>query len=170
MLKVFIQGLKDGEYEIDLECPVDQIPDMFEEFVDIVRLKGKLRILGRRYNISAKAECSAQLVCDVSLNEYVETISADINLAFIADELLWHAGKDQARGEVAERAIHPDDKHIDVTEDVREELAVNLPMKRVSPEYRDKDLKEVYPEYSPEKVKAPDDDRWAALKNLKFNN
>jgi uncharacterized metal-binding protein YceD (DUF177 family) len=75
-----------------------------------------------------------------------------------------------------EKAIAEDEKFIDLTDDIREELIVHLPMKRVSPEFRDKSFEDVFPQYSgsdnKKSKKKKDheiDDRWSALKNIKLN-
>lgn len=169
MLKVFIQGLKDGIYEIDAECGVNEIDGMFDEFIDKVKVSGTMRILGSRYTLEMVAECNAKLLCDISLEEYIEPIKAEIKLAYIADEELYRFGQGSDIAKAEERIIHPDDKNIDITEEVREELVVNLPMKRVSPAYRDKDVKELYPQYWAEENVKIEDDKWAELKKIKFN-
>ena len=64
---------------------------------------------------------------------------------------------------------------IDITEEIREELAVNLPMKRIAPEFEDKEFEEIFTEYTNKKNPAIADkvsiidERWAPLKNLKIN-
>lgn len=169
MLKVFIQGLKDGVYEVEVECPVEQIADMFPEFSGIVRAKGSMRILGKRHTINVVAECEAKLVCDISLEEYTENITATLDVAYIADEELFTIGADSDIAAAEERIIHPDNKYIDITEEVREELCVNLPLKRIAPAYRDQDLAEIFPDLVQDNTSAPIDDRWANLKNIKLN-
>lgn len=169
MLKVFIQGLKDGIYDVEAECPVEQIADIFPEFFGTVRAKGSMRILGKRHTVNIIAECDAKLICDISLEEYTETITATLNVAYMADEELFTIGADSDIAAAEERIIHPDDKYIDITEEVREELCVSLPLKRVAPAYRDKDLAEIFPDLVPDNSASPTDDRWANLKNIKLN-
>ena len=52
--------------------------------------------------------------------------------------------------------------------EVRQELAVNLPLKRTAPKYRDKDFADIFPQYA-ETESQEIDPRWAALKAIKFN-
>jgi uncharacterized metal-binding protein YceD (DUF177 family) len=169
MLRIFIQGLKDGIYEINSECGVEEIDGMFDEFIDNVKVIGTLRIWGSRFALDMTATCNAKLLCDISLEEYIEPISAELKLSYIADEDLYRFGKDSDIAKAEERIIHPDDKYIDITEEVRQELTVNLPMKRIAPEYRDKDIKEIYPKYTATENLTIEDAHWAELKKIKFN-
>lgn len=170
MLKIFIQGLKNGEYPIEAECEAKAVMTDYDEFIDNIKLTGSMKILGNRYALNIKAECNAKLVCDISLNEYIENITCEIRLSYLADEELFRYGQGSDIANAEARLLHPDDKFIDVTEEVREELVVNLPMKRISPEYRDKSLAELYPDLAGGNNQAPlEDDRWKDLKKIRFN-
>ncbi len=169
MLKVFVQGLKGDIHNVDLECPASEIPEIFPEFFGNVKVKGIMRILGKRHTIEVVATCSAKLICDITLEEYVEEIKTEINIAYIADGELCNFGSDSDVAVAEERIVHPDEKYIDITEEVREELCVNLPLKRVAPQYRDKELCEIFPELIIDDESTPLDDRWADLKKIKLN-
>ncbi len=170
MLKIFIQGLKNGEYPIEAQCEARAVMTDYEEFIDNITVKGSMKILGNRYTLDFTAECDAKLTCDISLNEYIEKVSCNIKLSYLADEELFRFGQGSDIANAEARILHPDDKFLDITEEVREELAVNLPMKRISPEYRDKSLVELYPDIVVEKNTAPiEDDRWKDLKKIRFN-
>lgn len=178
MLKILIQGLKDGIYEIKQVTNANSIPDIFSEFIGEINLQGHLRKLGNKYTFSGTAECNAVLICELSLVEFNELIVADINACFIADNSMLKL-KDKNSNNYNEYIISEDDKYIDLTDEVREELAVNLPMKRVAPQFRDKSFEELYPMYAAnsqnknnsnkKKKKSEIDDRWESLRKLKFN-
>jgi len=125
MFRIYIQGMKDGDYEIDMKLPVSEVPGMFEEYFGKIKLEGKLRKLGSRYSLEADAECEAKLVCDRSLKEYIEVIDAPVRLSFVTDTV--HKGN---YDEASEEVIKVDDKYLDITEEIREIFAVNLPMRR----------------------------------------
>lgn len=179
MLKILVKGIKDGEYDIDISSPVEEIEGFFPEFFGEVRFRGKLRIVGKRYAVEGIAECEAHLVCDLSMEEYTETISVHISSSFYANNELYYASKgiSEELRETSEHIIHEDDKYIDISEDVRQELAIHLPMKRIAPKYRGKSFEDIYPQYSADapkkksKSKKPEeiDERWSELKKLKFN-
>jgi uncharacterized metal-binding protein YceD (DUF177 family) len=167
MIRIFIQGIKDGEYNIDMDTDVSEVPDILEEFFGNIHIEGKLKKFGSRFTLIAEAECSAKLICDRSLKEFVEEIPVEIKLSFIANPLK----SPEINDETQEIFFHPDDKYLDITEEVREIFAISLPMKRVAPEYRNKDLKDLYPEYvkTDDNISGDIDDRWAPLKNLISN-
>jgi len=176
MLKILVKGIKDGEYDIDISSPVSEIEGFFPEFFGDVRFRGKLRILGKRYTVEGIAECKAHLVCDLSLEEYTETISVQISSSFYANNELYFSlkGISEELRETPEHIIHEDDKYIDISEDVRQELAIHLPMKRIAPHYRGKSFEDIYPQFSadtPKNAKNKEiDERWSALKKLKNKN
>ncbi|MGQ9818618.1 MAG: YceD family protein [Candidatus Kapaibacteriales bacterium] len=181
MLKILIKGIKDGEYDINISSPVEEIEGIFPEFFGNVNFMGKLRIIGKRFTVVGKAICNAHLVCDISMEDYTEQIEVEIKSSFLANNELYYsmAGISEELRETEEHIIHEDDKYIDLTDDVRQELALGLPMKRIAPKYRDKSFDDIYPQYSANKFietkqnkkrKREDiDERWSALKKLKFN-
>ncbi len=74
-----------------------------------------------------------------------------------------------------ERAVHEDDEFFDISDDVREQLTVSIPMKRIAPQYRNKTFADLHPEFSAEITETISDDevqideRWSALKKIKLN-
>lgn len=86
-------------------------------------------------------------------------------MAYLADTELFLLQQGEQRDRTYEvQLIREDATHIDLSEDVRQELAVHLPMKRVAPQYRDRSFEELYPQYAarPE----PLEDPWAPLRKL----
>ena len=172
MIKIFIQGMADGQREVEVEAPVEDIPELFPEFFGNVYLEGIVKKIAKRFSFSGTAYCYAKLICDRSLQEYEEEISAEIKVSFLSENLHQHPTEEPNEDD-STIVISEEDKYLDLTEIVREELAVNLPLKRIAPEYRDKDLDDIFPEYSPgNKAKDEDDidDRWSVLKKVKLNS
>jgi uncharacterized metal-binding protein YceD (DUF177 family) len=166
-LSIRIQGLRDGHYDIFLTAPAESIADMAPEFFGQITLVGTLEKIGRRYTFVGTARCQARLICDRSLEEYTEWIEAAIEVAYLADTDLYLLRQGEQRDRTYElQIIREDDTHIDLAEEVRQELAVHLPMKRVAPQYRDIPFEELYPQYAapPEGL----DERWEPLRRL-FN-
>ena len=174
MVKVFIQGLSDGEHEVDLSVPTSSIEGLNPEYTGDIAITGQLLIHHRRFALDLEVKCEAKLNCDLSLKEYNETISFEYKTSFIANGLLYFEQKKRDLKSDEERAIADDEKYLDITDDIREELAVHLPMKRIAPEFRDKNFEDIFPQFSEKKSskKSKDkeiDDRWSALKNIKLN-
>lgn len=165
MVLIRIQGLRDGRYPIHLVVAAEEVPDMAPEFFGEVILTGTLEKVGRRYTFEGSVRCQARLVCDRSLEEYTEWIEAPVQVAYLADTELFLLQQGEQRDRTYEvQLIREDATHIDLSEDVRQELAVHLPMKRVAPQYRDRSFEELYPQYAarPE----PLEDPWAPLRRL----
>ena len=175
MIKILIHGIKDGIHEINLNIPVEEVDDMFPEFFGEIAITGKLRKLGNRFSIIGEAKCQAKLICDLSLKEYNQFIVADITASFYANDDLFFLKNDDNHPSDLETIIREDELYLDLSEEVREQLAVRLPMRRIAPDMMDVEFNEIYPDYSEDKVKKDiengisPDERWAPPKNLKLN-
>ncbi len=173
MIKIYIQGLKDGNYPIDTSCLASEIPGIFPEFSGEVKFTGEMKVFGKRIYIEGKASCNADLICDRTLTEFKKQIEAEIKIDYLLKS--YGVRHKVEEGDKEERIISEDLKYIDITEEIREELVINLPMKRVAPEYEDKEFEEIFSEYTNKKNPAIAnqvsiiDERWAPLKNLKIN-
>jgi uncharacterized metal-binding protein YceD (DUF177 family) len=173
MIKIEITGMKDGKYDLLIEAPVEKMNCIFEEFFGDVKLTGTIKKISNRFTLSAKAEVKAKMICDRSLKEFVENIESEVKLSFIADTKAYLENKGKINEEIeSDILIREDIKYINITSEVIELLALQIPMKRIAPEYRDKELDEIFPELSVETFrneKEVIDDRWSKLKNLKIN-
>ena len=173
MIKIFIQGLKDGKHKVKLNVPVETIPEMSAEFFGDVIIEGVFRKHHNRYAFECSVSCDARLICDLSVKEFEETIIFDYKTSFIKDTNMFFGQQGRELREHEERAVHNDDKYIDITEDIREELILHLPMKRIAPEFRDKNFEDIYPDYANKKISDKSeqniDDRWSVLKNIKLD-
>lgn len=170
-MELSIKGLSDGKHEIEIHADVSDIPEIFPEFIGSIRLMGLVQKIGKRYIITAQVECKALLVCDRSSEEYEEFIVAPLQLTYIANTDLYLEQQDREEAEQP-YYIREDATKISIGEEVRQELAVNLPLKRIAPAYRDKSLGDLYPGIDAEtsaSSKDEPDDRWAALKNISFS-
>lgn len=167
MLKIRIHGIKDGESDFTLEDNISNLTDLPEEFFGKITVEGKLTKIGKRYTVVGSAKCNAKLICDISLEEYIEEIIARFNYSFIVNNELYSILKQKGEfeNENGEIIVHEDDQFLDLSEELRQELILNIPMKKVAPQYRDKQLNEIYPELS---IEEESDPRWSELKKLKF--
>lgn len=170
-MKIEIQGMKDGEREFSLQADAAELEGLPEEYAGKISAEGKIRKFGKRFTVIGSANCSANLICDRSLEEYSELITVEISLSYIIDGAAAKQLKDVEFGEAI--PIREEDKTIDLSGEIRQILTLGLPMKRVAPEYRDKELEEIFPEINIEDDSAESsevsDDRWSALRNLKLN-
>jgi uncharacterized metal-binding protein YceD (DUF177 family) len=170
-MKIRIHGIKDGKHIISLKDSVENFPYIFPEFIGEVELNGILTKIRNRFSFSGKAKCDAKMICDFCLEEYVETINADVEVNFIVDTNMYFIQKD-FDGEPTEIAIHEDDTHYDITNDIKDMLVLNLPMKRLSLNCKGKTFNEIYNmnnKKDKNKKDKPIDVRWAKLKDIKFD-
>lgn len=173
MLNIPIQGMRDGQHAVELECRAEELQSSFDEFVGTVHVRGQIRKVGRRLYLDAVATCTARLTCDYTTKEFEEEIHAPFRCDFVLSTELYNAYEADPGGVDDEIVpVHEEEKVIDVTDIVRQELAVNLPLKRIAPEVRDASIEEFVDKRfladteQSDKEKAKSDDRWAALKNL----
>lgn len=162
MLLLNVLGLSNGKQNIEFSGLADGI--FKSEFIDSeVFIEGTLRVHNDRIILKGKAWTSAIFTCDLSLEEYREEIEADIEINIIKGM------KEEYRSEKDDNTIYisEEKKNADITEIVVQELLVKVPMKKVAPKYRDKDIEEIYPEIKETKKEglSPFD----ILKNLKNN-
>jgi len=166
-MKIRIHGIQDGKHQIELKEEVRNIHYIFPEFIGEVQLSGFLTKSKNRFNFIGTAKCNAKLICDISLEEFVNEISADIHINFIADTTLLHFQKNSSK-EIIEIAVHEDDEYFDISAEVKDALAVNIPMKRISPKYKGKTFAEIFPQIT-NKNKEIIDERWEVLKNINLS-
>lgn len=176
MLKIQIKGLSDGTSSVELSEQTENIEGLFPEFFGEVTFSGTLQKVGNRFLVDGWLASAARLRCDVSTEMFNEQIRAKLAVHYVADTDLYHLHKNDV-DPVQPYYIHEDESHLDITEEVRQELALNLPMKRIAPSYRDRKLEELYPflnaaenDDSEQQGAEPVDERWAALKNITFQN
>ncbi|MCX6139818.1 MAG: DUF177 domain-containing protein [Candidatus Kapabacteria bacterium] len=174
MIAIQIVGLREGNHPFSAETDSSKIAGLSPEFFGVIRTNGVLKKLGSRYVVDGESVATARLVCDRSLEEYEETISASFSIVFEVDHVLaaQQKGREGELDDEETRGIREEDKVIDITEDVRQVLTVAIPFRRVAPTYRDKTLNEIHSsnwERDSEDVDLPNevDDRWSALAKLK---
>jgi uncharacterized metal-binding protein YceD (DUF177 family) len=172
MLTISIKGLSDGQYPVEALTDCSKIDHIFEEFFGTLLVSGTMRKHGKRYLLDLVAEASAHLLCDVSGEEFDETIHARFSLEYIANTMLanFHADDEDRDPPFY---IRDDDTKIDITDEVRQEMAINLPLKRTAPQYRGKEFADIFPAFTEkqedENTKEALDPRWAALKSIQFD-
>jgi uncharacterized metal-binding protein YceD (DUF177 family) len=173
MLRFRINGIKDGKHEIELQADVSKIPEMPEEYIGDIFVTGLLTKIGKRLTYVGTISCDAKMICDISLEEFLEKISCDFEFSFMSNNDLYYLNKAKGTMETdsGEVILHEDDQEIDISEQIRQELMLNLPMKRIAPEYRDKTIEELYPEFlDSNQNNSQIDERWKGLEGLTLEN
>ncbi len=173
MLKVKISSLKDGTNDVNLECAASEIENIFEEFFGQVEFEGIVRKIRDKYTIKGMAYCDAKLICDLSNEEFIEEIEAEIEMSFIQDsEMALEIEESNGETNLGEYYIYNDEIYLDLTYDIGEALSVSLPLKRIAPGYEGKEITDLYPELVKKEENGKSDDKespFSALKGLNFN-
>lgn len=166
MIKISIKGMEDGNKSIVLTYPTDKLVELTEYFFDDIRVTGKLVKLKDRINFDGNVECNGKFVCDRSLKEYEEIISNDLKWTCLRDNV---ADEETESSEPGVLSIGMDEMEIDITNEVVEQLLVAIPMKKIAPEFRDKEITDIYPDFTVDEDERKVNSEWSKLKNLKFN-
>jgi uncharacterized protein len=180
MMTIRIQGLSEGSHDVEEQVDVSVIQDMFPEFFGMVSLTGTIQKIRGQFVLRCTAQCMAHLLCDRSGEEFDELVSSPIDITFIADTERYLLQQKEIDPEPP-LYIREDDRFIDLTEEVRQQLVLAIPMKRVAPQYRDKDFYDII-EYQAQSTEGNystelqqdshpfiADDRWSVLQTLKFD-
>ena len=168
MITLMIQGMQDGRVSFDITAPASDIPDILSEFADDIHVSGTLTRSGRRFTVRAEVTTVATLICDRSLEEFAEPMRVPLELVFVVDtaQAIERQGLDLDIDD-GPIPIRDDAKVIDITDVIRQELVVHLPLRRVSPKHRDTDVEQLYGGAAPATQQdAPSSDTWAALRGL----
>lgn len=158
--------MEDGDNAFHSSCVSSEIQDMFTEFNGIVEIEGVIKKQGKRLILHAHASCNTTLTCDVSGEDYDLKIEAAIMKHFRIDTQLFDLQTDKEDGD--EILLRDDEEVIDITEEVRQELVIHLPMKKVSPAYADISFETLHPDLltKEEEKNNGEDSPFAALKHL----
>ena len=162
MLLLNVQGLSNGKHNIEISGIADG--EYKSEIIDLdVFIEGTIRVHNDRIILKGKAWSEANLICDLSVEEYRERIEAEIDINIIKGM------KEEYRTEKDENTIYigEEEKNANITEIVVQELLVKLPLKKVAPKYKGKDIEEIYPEIK--EIKKEGLSPFDILKNLKNN-
>lgn len=164
-MKIRVHGIADGKHSIEQTQDSQTIEYISHEFFDTAFLKGTLAKIGKLFAFDGQVKCNAHLICDLSLDEYDEEITANLSFSLKADtELFLITNGDNDSEEII---IHEEDEYFDMTELVRDALNMGLPMKRIAPQHKGKSFADLHQDlYKP---KGEIDPRWASLKELKID-
>ena len=162
MLLLNVHGLSNGKHFVEISGKAD---GEFESEVinSEVFVEGSLRVHNDKLILKGKARTIANLICDLSVEKFQEEIEAEIEI------IVMKGMKEEYRSELDENTIFigEEEKIANITEIVLQELLVKIPMKKVAPKYRGKEIEDIYPKLKDDKKEglSPFD----IFKNLKNN-
>jgi uncharacterized metal-binding protein YceD (DUF177 family) len=167
MLFVDIAGLKSGKHYFEIESELDNRLKT-NELVSSVSVSGELRVYGDDIYLEGVASSEMKLKCDLSLEDYTEIINADIkiNIKKRQDSVYENQNNDDSDNTTL---INDEQQKVDISDIVAQELLVNIPMKKVAPHYRDKEIEEIHPSIKNDSEKEEGQSPFDVLKKLNNN-
>ena len=168
MIRLKVIGLKEGEHPIEIFVETGSMEGLKEEFKSEISILGTLTVYKNKVKIDARVECDADLICDRSGEIFTERLGSDFKFYM---ELTSHGVRIMEDEFINEDLFNLEGDKIEFADFIKEELALAIPMKKVSPKFRDKDLEDLYPEYSAEMNDSGEEKKspFEKLKKLNFN-
>lgn len=157
-------GLKDGVYEFSFDQMASEV-QLPENFTERVKVAVRVEKLRQRYILAVEAESSGHYPCDRCL----EDILVPVKVLF---ELLCTTDMNEIRqiGEEEEvKPLDPNDNQIDLTEEVRQYLLLNVPLRKICGEAADgAPLCGNFTLPAGPEREAGEDPRWEGLKKIRL--
>lgn len=166
MLKIRVIGIEKGEYTNEFYFNGEEVFDQKEyQFEDEIEVNTHLVFNESQYRLKFEYYGELFLTCDRSAERYLEEIEGEHEVHFkITSEGINFIDKED------EGSFELEGNSIDITELVKQEMILAVPLKRVSPKYRDKEFSELHPEFT-EKSETDEKENpaFSKLKKLNFN-
>ncbi|MGD1319420.1 YceD family protein [Chryseobacterium sp. CBo1] len=166
---VSFSGLKTGKHEFRFEIDKEffQLFDTEQEFTDP---KIAVDVLLDKHTtfleFEIKVDGTVELVCDITNENFTHPIENQIGI-------LVKFGEEYDDSEEDVITIPTNDHAFNVAQLIYENVALSIPMKKISPNVSDEDLailEKFSPKETEEEEEHESDPRWDALKNLKNKN
>jgi uncharacterized metal-binding protein YceD (DUF177 family) len=164
-LQISIEGLRRGSRTFELTVEARQISGLVEEYNGMVHVEGTIHRIGDRLHVDVEIDAIADLVCDLSLEQYEEDIRSELTVEYQFDNDLASEQDASPDEDWKVKGLFEHARTIDLEDDIRQELTLALPMKRIAPRHRDQSIEDLHPDLH--SGESPSDERWDALKKLK---
>lgn len=165
MLLIPIKNLPEGTSELELSFNNDVIDNLIEEFGSQINLFCKLTRIGNQIDFKCDVNTIADLVCDYTLEDFEYDVKVQLKLIFKLN--VSKSEVELFKNEDNIIFYNSEDNDIDISQKLREELIMALPMKRISPKYQEKSFEELYPELTKDVIE--ENNPFSKLKNLNLN-
>ena len=179
MIEFRVLGIEDGKYDLDFEIETEKVALISDVFVGkddrMIKISGSFNLFGEKLGLNFFVKASADLVCDLTSEKYIEEIEVELDLMFrLFDDDIF----------LIDDSIYDKDSYtlkgykLNITQIVCDELALAIPMKKIAPKYREKELTDIYPEITrddetkrKEKIEEVQgrENPWSKLKKINFN-
>ncbi len=166
--EISFSGLKDGKHKFKFEVDKEffQLFDTEQEFtnpkIDVDVLLDKHSTF---LEVVVSTKGTVELVCDITNEDFTYPIENEI-------KVLVKFGEEYDDSEEDVITIPINSHEFNISQFIYENVALSIPMKKLSPNVSEEDLK-ILEKFSPkieEQQEPKNDPRWDALKRLKDNN
>jgi uncharacterized metal-binding protein YceD (DUF177 family) len=164
---VSFSGLKTGKHEFKFEIDKEFF-QLFDTERDFTNPKITVDVLLDKHStfleFEIKVSGTVELVCDITNEDFDHPIENEI-------KVLVKFGEEYDDSEEDVITIPTNDHAFNIAQLIYENVALSIPMKKLSPNVSDEDLK-ILDQFSPKEIEEEheSDPRWDALKNLKNKN
>ncbi|MCE3077223.1 YceD family protein [Chryseobacterium gwangjuense] len=164
---VSFSGLKTGKHEFKFEIDKEFF-QLFDTEQDFTNPKITVDVLLDKHStfleFEIKVSGTVELVCDITNENFDYPIENQI-------KVLVKFGEEYDDSEEDVITIPTNDHAFNISHLIYENVALSIPMKKLSPNVTDEDL-EILEKFSPKEIEEEheSDPRWDALKNLKNKN
>jgi len=165
---VSFSGLKTGKHEFKFEIDKEFF-QLFDTEQDFTNPKITVDVLLDKHStfleFEIKVSGTVEVVCDITNEDFDHPIENQI-------KVLVKFGEEYDDSEEDVITIPTNDHAFNITQLIYENVALSIPMKKLSPNVSDEDLK-ILDKFSPKEIEEEEhesDPRWDALKNLKNKN
>lgn len=166
MFELRVIGLEEGKHPFEVVLEKGFSDNKEFEFKDIV-LKGEINVLVNKVGIKGSLKASVDLICDRSGKEFTHDISKEVDLLFKFTQ----KGIELMDDDIDAELYKLNGNKLNITKLILEELFLEIPLKKISPEYQDIDFEKLFPKYSDDNKTKKDSEGspWNELKKLNFN-
>jgi uncharacterized metal-binding protein YceD (DUF177 family) len=163
MIKLRVIGIEKGEYQQEWLLDGTKFFEEDYEFDGEIEVNTKVHYDGLKYKLSFDFYGELESICDISGEEFLEEIEGEYEVYFkITSTGIQFVNQED------ENLFELDDNIIEIDDLVRQEMILAIPLKRISPKYKDKEFSDLHPELTKDEQKA-DNPAFSKLKNLNFN-
>lgn len=162
MLRIEITALDPGVHHFSLQPEPEELGLDAERFSN-VQVDVELDFDIERIVVFLKAQATAVLECDRTLQPFAQEIGGDYALMFALPEVV--EGGDEREEFESVHVLTPTDREIDLTDPVRDTLLLAIPQRCVAPGAEEVEIQTRFG--APEGDEAEVDPRWEALRKLR---
>ena len=163
MIKLRVLGIEKGEYQQDWFLDGSEFFDGEYKFDGEIEVNTKVYYDGSKYKLSFDFYGELESVCDISGEDFLEEVEGEYEVYFKINST-----GIQFVNQEDENLFDLDDNIIEIDDLIRQEIILAIPLKKVSPKYKDKEFSDLHPELTKSDTKA-ENPAFSKLKNLNFN-